>query len=207
MPRTSLQCVCTRRRNCIEQLSPSRKYAPRTFYFPPGTAQIYNADRTRSATGSALPRTRDGWDGNKKGRSTSACPPPSAPVRCHPPRVKIKSISDSKSLQSRRLTLSRHTSHQKRPVQAASPLPTLGSLLALRTEAQVGRASCVFYCTATASGCPFSAIMQLRILAVSDELVFFALCTCLAGLKVISPAFNSKGCACSGSNKSDPCSM
>src|ERR1700746_3709199 len=54
----------------------------------------------------------------KKGRSTSACPPPSAPVRCHPPRVKIKSISDSKSLQSIRLTLSRHTSHQKRPVQA-----------------------------------------------------------------------------------------
>jgi len=33
-PRTSLQCVCTRRRNCIEQLSPSRKYAPGTARFP-----------------------------------------------------------------------------------------------------------------------------------------------------------------------------
>ena len=27
-PRTSLQCVCTRRRNCIEQSSPLPKYAP-----------------------------------------------------------------------------------------------------------------------------------------------------------------------------------
>ena len=33
-PRTSLPCVCTRRRNCIEQLSPSREYALRTFDFP-----------------------------------------------------------------------------------------------------------------------------------------------------------------------------
>jgi hypothetical protein len=33
-PRTSLQCVCTRRRNCIEQLSPSPKYAPGTARFP-----------------------------------------------------------------------------------------------------------------------------------------------------------------------------
>jgi hypothetical protein len=33
-PGTSLQCVCTRRRNCIEQLSPSRKYAPGTGRFP-----------------------------------------------------------------------------------------------------------------------------------------------------------------------------
>ena len=32
-PRTSLQCACTQRRNCIEQLSPSLEYAPpnRTF--------------------------------------------------------------------------------------------------------------------------------------------------------------------------------
>jgi hypothetical protein len=28
VPRTSLQCVCTRRRNCIEQLSPSLEYPP-----------------------------------------------------------------------------------------------------------------------------------------------------------------------------------
>ena len=33
-PSTSLQCVCTRRRNCIEQLSPSPKYAPGTAPFP-----------------------------------------------------------------------------------------------------------------------------------------------------------------------------
>src|SRR5882724_817063 len=34
VPRTSLQCVCTRRRNCIEQLSPSPEYAPGTVPFP-----------------------------------------------------------------------------------------------------------------------------------------------------------------------------
>src|SRR6266566_7327252 len=33
-PRTSLPCVCTRRRNCIEQLSPSPEYALRTVRFP-----------------------------------------------------------------------------------------------------------------------------------------------------------------------------
>src|SRR4029077_3270716 len=34
VPRTSLRCVCTRRRNCIAQLSPSREYAFRTVDFP-----------------------------------------------------------------------------------------------------------------------------------------------------------------------------
>jgi hypothetical protein len=34
VPRTSLHCVCTRRRNCIAQLSPSREYALRTVDFP-----------------------------------------------------------------------------------------------------------------------------------------------------------------------------
>src|SRR4030081_3135500 len=34
VPRTSLQCVCTRRRNCIEQLSPSPEYAPGVSRFP-----------------------------------------------------------------------------------------------------------------------------------------------------------------------------
>ncbi len=38
VPRTSLQCVCTRRRNCIEQLSPSPKYAPRLTRFPVGNS-------------------------------------------------------------------------------------------------------------------------------------------------------------------------
>ena len=33
-PRTSLQCVDTQRRNCIEQLSPSPEYAPPTVRFP-----------------------------------------------------------------------------------------------------------------------------------------------------------------------------
>jgi hypothetical protein len=34
VPRAFLQCVCTRRRNCIAQLSPSREYALRTVDFP-----------------------------------------------------------------------------------------------------------------------------------------------------------------------------
>jgi hypothetical protein len=34
VPKTSLQCVCTWRRNCIAQLSPSREYALRTVDFP-----------------------------------------------------------------------------------------------------------------------------------------------------------------------------
>ncbi len=33
-PRTFVQCVCTRRRNCIEQSSPSPEYAPQTVRFP-----------------------------------------------------------------------------------------------------------------------------------------------------------------------------
>jgi hypothetical protein len=33
VPRTSLQCVCTQRRNCIEQLSPPPEYAPGTGRF------------------------------------------------------------------------------------------------------------------------------------------------------------------------------
>jgi hypothetical protein len=40
VPRTSLQCVCTRRRNCIEQLSPSPKYAPGTARFPARNSAI-----------------------------------------------------------------------------------------------------------------------------------------------------------------------
>ena len=35
-----LQCVCTRRRNCIEQLSPSPKYAPGTARFPARNSAI-----------------------------------------------------------------------------------------------------------------------------------------------------------------------
>src|SRR6516165_8654355 len=33
----SLRCVCIQRRNCIEQLSPSQKYAPGSAHFPVGT--------------------------------------------------------------------------------------------------------------------------------------------------------------------------
>lgn len=40
VPRTSLPCVCTRRRNCIEQLSPSPKYAPGTARFPARNSAI-----------------------------------------------------------------------------------------------------------------------------------------------------------------------
>jgi hypothetical protein len=41
VPRTSLQCVCIRRRNCIEQLSPSNEYAPLTFDLPARNRQNY----------------------------------------------------------------------------------------------------------------------------------------------------------------------
>src|SRR5712664_3283165 len=34
VPKTLFQCVCTRRRNCIGQLSPFSKYAPGTAHFP-----------------------------------------------------------------------------------------------------------------------------------------------------------------------------
>src|ERR1700675_85920 len=34
VPRTYLQCVCTRHRNCSGQLSPFSEYAPRTANFP-----------------------------------------------------------------------------------------------------------------------------------------------------------------------------
>jgi hypothetical protein len=34
VPRTSLRCVCTRRRNCIEQSSPFLEYAPQLVGFP-----------------------------------------------------------------------------------------------------------------------------------------------------------------------------
>lgn len=63
------------------------------------------------------------------------------------------------------------------------------------------------YCAEMASGWPFSAIMQLRTLADADELSFLARWMCFAGLKVISPAFNSKGCSWSGANRSAPSSM
>ena len=35
--KTSLRCVCIQRRNCIEQSSPSPKYAPGNAHFPVGT--------------------------------------------------------------------------------------------------------------------------------------------------------------------------
>jgi len=57
VPRTSLPCVCTRRRNCIEQLSPSPEYAPPTVRFParnPATFKLTHpltAARTTCTTG------------------------------------------------------------------------------------------------------------------------------------------------------------
>jgi hypothetical protein len=48
-PRTSLQCVCTRRRNCIEQLSPSPKYAPGSARFPVRNSAIIKLGRTAFA--------------------------------------------------------------------------------------------------------------------------------------------------------------
>src|SRR5712691_4820926 len=40
VPRTFLQCVCTRRRNCVGQLSPSSEYAPAARQINPNTSAI-----------------------------------------------------------------------------------------------------------------------------------------------------------------------
>jgi len=48
-PRTSLRCVCTGRRNCIEQSSPSQKYAPGTGHFPVWNPAIINRTSARWA--------------------------------------------------------------------------------------------------------------------------------------------------------------
>src|SRR5258706_15561678 len=40
VPRTLFQCVCTRRRNCIGQLSPSLEYAPAARQINPNTSAI-----------------------------------------------------------------------------------------------------------------------------------------------------------------------
>jgi hypothetical protein len=40
VPRTLIQCVCTRRRNCIGQLSPSSEYAPAARQINPDTSAI-----------------------------------------------------------------------------------------------------------------------------------------------------------------------
>jgi hypothetical protein len=46
VPRTSPQCVCTWRRNCIEQLSPSSpKYAPGIAHFPARNSAIIKLTR------------------------------------------------------------------------------------------------------------------------------------------------------------------
>src|SRR5438874_13664315 len=54
VPRTSLQYVCTRRRNCIAQLSPSREYALWTVDFPGGNSATI--ERTHSPQGSGSRR-------------------------------------------------------------------------------------------------------------------------------------------------------
>src|SRR5258707_6434132 len=41
VPRTSLQCVCTRRRNCIEQLSPFSEYVPAAPGIKPDSAALF----------------------------------------------------------------------------------------------------------------------------------------------------------------------
>src|SRR3981189_1352690 len=56
VPRTSLQWVSTRRRNCIEQLSPSPKYAPRLTRFPVSNSATNQTTR---------------WEGRSQGLSES----------------------------------------------------------------------------------------------------------------------------------------
>ena len=52
VPRTSLQCVCTRRRNCIAQLSPSREYALWTVDFPAGNSATIEPTQYPHGSGS-----------------------------------------------------------------------------------------------------------------------------------------------------------
>ena len=60
VPRTSVQCVCTRRRNCIEQLSPSPEYAPRVARFPVSKSATIKLIHYPSApsTSCAMPQVR-----------------------------------------------------------------------------------------------------------------------------------------------------
>jgi hypothetical protein len=52
VPRTSLLCVCTRRRDCIAQLSPSREYALRTVDFPARNSATIELTRYPHGNGS-----------------------------------------------------------------------------------------------------------------------------------------------------------
>jgi hypothetical protein len=74
VPRTSLQCVCTRRRNCIEQSSPSSEYAPQPTHFPashPATIKPTRA-RTKAAllpphTVGIIPASTEAGDASRRG--------------------------------------------------------------------------------------------------------------------------------------------
>ena len=56
--KTSLQCVCIQRRNCIEQLSPSPKYAPGNAHFPVGTMPQSSALSEMTPRPSGIRRAR-----------------------------------------------------------------------------------------------------------------------------------------------------
>src|SRR6266478_9186129 len=80
VPRTSLQCVCTRRRNCIAQLSPSHEYALRTVYFPAGNSATIERTHDPHGSGSRrdpVLRIRGGDPcGGKQANCAGSCPWP-----------------------------------------------------------------------------------------------------------------------------------
>ena len=81
VPRTSLQCVCTRRRNCIAQLSPSREYALRTVDFPARNSAPIELTRYSHGSGSRRIQTKNHLRKlAPRERSLSKCLPCAVPL-------------------------------------------------------------------------------------------------------------------------------
>jgi hypothetical protein len=83
-PRTSLQCVCTRRRNCIEQWSPLPNYAPASVGFPALFQQTAPALENRCCTEAANPVgfSPGGAWGLGPGAGIRLWPPFEVPIDC-----------------------------------------------------------------------------------------------------------------------------
>jgi hypothetical protein len=108
VPRTSLQSVCTRRRNCIEQSSPSSKYTPQPTHFPashPATVEGVAADRSfvprcghssrrAGGLGAAFVGGVDSRVLRKAGHGTQA-----SRLRSHVPNAKPAGVESGRSVQ------------------------------------------------------------------------------------------------------------
>src|SRR5882672_6148832 len=79
VPRTSLQCVCTRRRNCIEQLSPSPEYAPGTAPFPARNSATIKL--THDPSGGSGVSLKNALERNRLVNRTRPCRVPAAGER------------------------------------------------------------------------------------------------------------------------------